>query len=103
MLLVLLFVEPGQTQALSLASIQLSAATYSVNETDGTATVRVMRTGSLASGDTVQFTTTNGTATAPADYLDATQVLTFAAGEGFKDVPITIVDDAVAEGTGPSS
>ena len=57
------------------------------------------RTGTnLASGVTVQLTTTNGTATAPADYLDATQVLTFAAGETFKDVPITIVDDAVADG-----
>ena len=80
-------------------TMQFGAATYGVDETAGTATVRVTRTGTnLASGVTVQLTTTNGTATAPADYLDATQVLTFAAGETFKDVPITIVDDAVADG-----
>ena len=80
-------------------TMQFGAATYGVDETAGTATVRVTRTGTnLASGVTVQLTTTNGTATAPADYLDATQILTFAAGETFKDVPITIVDDAVADG-----
>ena len=80
-------------------TMQFSAATYSMTENAGPATVRVTRAGTnLASNVTVQFATTNGTATAPADYADATRVLTFAAGEAFKDVPITIVDDAVAEG-----
>ena len=79
-------------------TMQFSAATYGVNENAGPATVRVTRAGAnLASNVTVQFATTNGTGTA-ADYADATRILTFAAGEAFKDVPITIVDDAVAEG-----
>jgi hypothetical protein len=89
----------AQERSLVVAgTMQFSAATYSVDENAGTATVRVTHTGALASNVTVEFTTTNGTATAPADYLDATQVLTFAAGEAFKDVPVTIVDDDVAEG-----
>jgi hypothetical protein len=80
-------------------TMQFSAATYAVNENAGTATVRVTRAGAnLASNIMVQLATTNGTAMAVADYADATQVLTFAAGETAKDVPITIVDDAVAEG-----
>jgi glucose/arabinose dehydrogenase len=80
-------------------TMQFSAATYGVDENAGPATVRVTRSGAnLASNVTVQFTTTNGTATAPTDYADATQILTFVAGETFKEVPITIVDDVVAEG-----
>ena len=43
-------------------TIQFSVATYSVWENLGPAIVRVTRTGTnLASGTTVQFTTTNGT------------------------------------------
>ena len=57
-------------------TLQFSAATYSVSENAGPATVRVTRTGTnLASNVTVQFATTNGTATAPADYADATRIL----------------------------
>ena len=80
-------------------TLQFGTAAYGVNENAGPATIRVTRTGAnLASNVTVQFATANGTATAPADYADGTRILTFAAGEAFKDVPITIVDDAVAEG-----
>src|SRR5262245_48488415 len=86
-------------QNVGLATIQFSAATYSVTETAGTAMIRVNLTGpNLAGGMTVQFATGNGTATTPANYLDATQLLTFAPGETTKDVPVTIVDDAVAGG-----
>ncbi len=80
-------------------TIQFSATAYGVIESAGPAIVRVTRAGTnLASGVTVQFTTTNGTATAGVDYANATQVLTFAAGETFKDVAITILDDSLSEG-----
>jgi hypothetical protein len=80
-------------------TIQFSAGAYSVVENAGPAVVRVTRAGTnLASGITVQFTTTNGTATAGADYTDATQVLSFGAGEAFKDVPIPILNDPLPEG-----
>ena len=88
----------GAVAQVVAGTMQFSAATYSVDEKAGTATVRVTRTGAVASNATVEFRTTNGTATAPADYLDATQVLTFAAGQAFKDVLITIVDGDGAEG-----
>ena len=79
-------------------TIQFSAAAYKVSENAGPATVRVTRTGAnLADGITVQLTTTNGTATA-ADYTSASQVITFAALEVFKDIPIPITDDPLAEG-----
>jgi Calx-beta domain len=98
LLLMLSCGRAAQAQGPAPVSIRLSAATYSVDETGGAATIRVMRTGSNVGGVTVQFTTTNGTATAPANYVDATQVLTFATGESFKDVPITVIDNALAEG-----
>jgi azurin len=80
-------------------TIQFSTTAYSVIENVGPAIVRVTRTGTnLASGVTVQFTTTNGTATAGTDYVDATRALTFAAGEAFKDVPIATIGDSLAEG-----
>jgi subtilase family protein/Calx-beta domain-containing protein/CARDB protein len=80
-------------------TIQFSAGAYSVIENAGPAIVRVTRTGAnLASGMTVQFTTTNGTATAGADYTSSTQVLTFAALEAFKDVQIPILNDGLPEG-----
>ena len=63
--------------------------------------MRVTRTGTnLASGTTVQFTTTNGTATAgpTADYTNVSQTLTFVALEAFKDVLIPIHDDSLPEG-----
>ena len=82
-------------------TLQFSAPTYSVWENAGPAIVRVTRTGTnLASGTTVQFTTTNGTATAgpTGDYTNASQTLTFAALEAFKDVAIPIRDDSLSEG-----
>ena len=80
-------------------TFQFSAAAYSAWENAGAATVRVTRTGTnLASGITVQLTTTNGTATAGPDYTDVSQTLTFAALEAFKDVTIPIRDDLLPEG-----
>ena len=83
----------------SAGTIEFSAASYSVAEAAGLAVVRVTRTGTnLVGGVTVQFTTADGTATAGSDYLDATQVLTFAAGETFKDVQVQILADTTPEG-----
>ena len=82
-------------------TFQFSAPTYSVWENAGPATVRVTRTGTnLASGITVQFTMTNGTATAGprGDYTNVSQTLTFAALEAFQDVKIPILDDSLPEG-----
>ena len=80
-------------------TLQLSAATYSVAENGGTATITVTRTGGSAGAVGVTVTTSNGTATAPADYTAVTQTVSFAAGDtANKTVTIPIVDDALVEG-----
>ncbi len=80
-------------------TLQLSAATYSVAESGGTATITVTRTGGSAGAVGVTLTTSNGTATAPADYTAVTQTVSFAAGDtANKTVTIPIVDDALVEG-----
>ena len=78
--------------------LQLSAATYSVAENGGSATVTITRTGG-AGAVGVTVATGNGTATAPADYTAVSQTVSFAAGDtANKTVSIPIVDDAAAEG-----
>ena len=46
---------------------------------------------------TVDYATSDGTAVAGDDYAAQTGTLTFAAGDGWKAVVVTLVDDAVAE------
>src|SRR6185312_2600565 len=62
-------------------TIQFSAATYSVLESAGNAVITVTRTGGTAGGATVDFATSNGTATAGADYTTTTSTLTFGIGQ----------------------
>src|SRR5262249_49821272 len=87
-------------------TLKLSAATYSVPEKSPTqkVVVTVQRTGSLNATTTVLFQTLDGTATGGAaagpgvDYIAVSQTLTFTPGLTKIDVPITIVDDTLAEG-----
>ena len=46
---------------------------------------------------TVEFTTTDGTATGGVDYTDSDQVVTFASGETSKVVQIPLTDDSIIE------
>ena len=75
-------------------TIQFAAAAVSVSEAQGTARVRVTRTGGSASGVTVHWTVTGGTATSPADYTGPSSGwLTFASrARRSQDVEIPIVD-----------
>ena len=77
--------------------IAFSAATYTVVESAGSAQIKVNRTGGAA-GVTVDFTTADGSATAPADYTAVSRRLTFAAGETSKTITIPIADDSIREG-----
>jgi Calx-beta domain/FG-GAP-like repeat/Fibronectin type III domain len=80
-----------------VATLAFSAASYSVGEADGTATVTINRTGATASAFTVHFATANGTATAGSDYTAVSQTVSFAAGETQKTVPVPITDDSMVE------
>ncbi|MBD8524602.1 Calx-beta domain-containing protein [Pseudomarimonas arenosa] len=78
-------------------SLRLASGSYVVDEDAGTASVVVQRIGGAASGVTVQYSTANGSATAPADYTSSSGSLSFAANETSKTVTIPIVDDAIDE------
>src|SRR6185436_13065308 len=63
-----------------VGAIQFSAATYSLTENGGSATITVRRVGGSAGAVGVSFATSNGTATAGAgnDYTAVTQTVSFA-------------------------
>jgi hypothetical protein len=77
--------------------VQFSSSTYTVDESAGTITITVTRTGGDAAGVTVQYATSNGTAIAGSDYTTTSGTLTFAAGETSKTFTIPILVDAVLE------
>ncbi|MEW6730990.1 MAG: Calx-beta domain-containing protein [Acidobacteriota bacterium] len=85
------------TPAPATPSIQFSAATYSVNETGGSATITVVRTGSTSSTVTVDYATSDGTATAGADYTATTGTLSFGSGETTKTFNVPVLADLLAE------
>jgi subtilisin family serine protease len=96
-------------RAASTSTIQLSAATYNVNEDAGLATITVTRSGDLAGFATVNYTTgdtaglqnctvTNGKASERCDYETAAGTLRFSVGEDHKDFIVPIVNDALVEG-----
>ena len=79
-------------------TLQFSAATYSVGENVANATVTVTRTGGSTGAVSVNFATSNGTATAPGDYTAVTQTVNFANGDAAnKTINIPIIDDTAAE------
>ena len=79
-------------------TIAFGAATYTVAETAGVATVIVTRTGGGAGGVTVDYASSDGSATAGSDYTAVAGTLTFNAGEMSKPVTIALADDQVREG-----
>ncbi|MGI8436352.1 MAG: Calx-beta domain-containing protein [Chthoniobacterales bacterium] len=78
--------------------VQFSAANYDVNEGAGTVTVTVTKTGNTTLPATVSYATSDGTATAPADYTTTAGTLTFAPGDTSKTFTIPIVQDTIYEG-----
>ena len=80
------------------STLQLSASAYTVNENGVTVTITATRTGSTAGAVSVDFFTSPGTATSPADFLAAIGTLTWADGDGApKSFQVTIVNDLLDE------
>ncbi|MBX7147565.1 hypothetical protein K1X76_00645 [bacterium] len=75
----------------------LSVADTTVGEEDGTATVTVSLSNASSQQVTVNYATSNGTATAGSDYTAASGTLTFEASETSKTFDITIADDSIDE------
>ncbi len=78
-------------------SIEFSSTALSVSEAGPQATVSVKRTGGSAGGATVQYATSNGSATAGSDYTTRTGTLTFNAGVTSQSFTVPITNDAVDE------
>jgi hypothetical protein len=78
-------------------SIQFSLAAFTVSEAGTRATITVNRTGGAASGVTVQYQTSDGTAKAPADYAVTSGTLTFAAASTIQTFTVPIVNDTLDE------
>jgi len=89
--------EPAQIPI--FGSLQFSSPTYVINEVVPMASITVTRTGGAQGSVTVTYTTTDGTATAGADYTAATGTLAWADGDAAPKVfDVPILDDSAVEG-----
>ena len=77
--------------------VGFATATTSVIESAGTAQIAVALSAPASAACSVDFATTDGTATQPGDYTTTTGTLSFAAGESVKYISVPITDDAVLE------
>lgn len=79
------------------SSVQFSAATLNAAET-GAAQLSVTRIGDTSAAADIDYATSNGTAASGIDYVAASGMLHFNAGEAFKTLSIAMIDDLVIEG-----
>jgi hypothetical protein len=84
--------DPGGT-------LQFSSATYSASENSGLVNITVNRTGSVLGTVTVNFSTSNGTATSGSDYGTTSGTLTFPPNITSQSFSVPLLDDAISEGT----
>ncbi len=78
-------------------TIQFSSPDYVVNESDGTATISITRTGGLAQGVSVFFATVDGTANSGIDYNLVRRTVAFAPNQAEVTVDIAIINDNIDE------
>ena len=78
-------------------SVQFGAASFSVSEGTSNAVISVTRAGNLGGTNSVTFSTSDGTATAGADYLSQVGTVTFLPGETNKTFTLTILQDTLVE------
>jgi uncharacterized delta-60 repeat protein len=77
--------------------IEFVNPTYTVNENSGSANIAVRRTGSNSGSVSINYLTSNGTATAGLDYVAQSGAVTFGPGETNKVIQIPVTTDAVSE------
>jgi hypothetical protein len=78
-------------------SVRFSASSYSVNESDGTVTITVTRSSGIDTG-TVQYSTSNGSASAGSDYTVTSGLLLFGSNQTSKTFTVPILEDTAIEG-----
>ncbi|GEM_PF-1144583 len=77
--------------------VQFSAAVYSADESGGAASITVTLSGASTFTVTVDYATSDGTATAGSDYTAIGGALTFAPGQTVQTFKIPVLDDALDE------
>jgi len=78
-------------------AVSFSAATYSAGEGAGSATITATLSTAAAEAVTVNYATSDGTATAGSDYTAASGTLTFPAGSTSQTFTVPIIDDSADE------
>jgi uncharacterized repeat protein (TIGR01451 family) len=81
------------------STIQFAASTFSAGEGAFFADITVTRTGDTANATSVEYATSNGSASERSDYTAAVGTLLFAPGETSKSFMVLLTDDALVEGT----
>ena len=81
------------------AVVKLASNNITVNEGDGRATVTLTRTGDTTTTVSVNFATSDGTATERTDFMPVYGAVTFSPGETQKAISIPLIDN----GYGPGS
>jgi hypothetical protein len=81
------------------AAFAFSAASFAHDESTEAALLTVVRTGDTSVPMSVDYATSNGTASDRSDYTYAAGTLEFAAGETSKTIPVLISEDSYVEGT----
>jgi Calx-beta domain-containing protein/Kelch motif protein/galactose oxidase-like protein len=91
---------PNVVRAFSIAvpRLRFSSATYSVAESAGSRVVTVRRIGGFGTTVTVQYATSDGTATAGQDYTTVAGTLSFGPDDTSKTFAVPILNDTVTEG-----
>jgi hypothetical protein len=81
----------------SNGKLQFSSQTYSATEDAGNVTISVARVAGATGTVTVDYATSNGTASAGSDYTATSGTLTFNQGETSKTLTIPVINDNVFE------
>jgi hypothetical protein len=84
--------------SLVTSTVQFSAGTYVVGESDGSVLITVTRTGSAAEAASVSYATTDGTAAQTNKYITAVGTLSFAPGQTSRTFNVLIVDNVFTDG-----
>jgi hypothetical protein len=79
------------------STFAFQSSLFSVGEGDGQATITVTRSGATNVPASVNYATSNGTATTPGDYTATSGTLNFAAGETSKTFNVPVIDDSADE------
>jgi Tol biopolymer transport system component len=86
-----------QPPAAGAPTIQFSRTDFTASESDGSTTLTVVRSGSIAAAASVDYSTVNGTASNRTDYSPNFNTLKFSAGEASKNIRVLLTDDAYTE------